>query len=86
MNDFVMAALPWVCIGLSLALTAVRFAEGKRDIQESYLLECLCLGICLGVMGGGRGMCYGMLLGTGLGMLLPKSQPPAETEATKETG
>lgn len=74
MRDFVSAALPLVCVGLALALIAVRFSEGKRDAQESYLVECLCLGICLGVIWGGQGICYGMALGTALGCLIPKEK------------
>lgn len=81
MKEFIFAALPWVCLGLSLSLAALRFSLGKRDVQESYLLECQCLGVCLGVLWGGSGMCYGMLLGAALGMLLPKHIPQESEEA-----
>lgn len=74
MRDFLSAALPLVCVGLALALIAVRFSQGKRDARESYLLECLCLGICLGVIWGGQGICYGMALGTALGCLIAKEK------------
>lgn len=74
MKAFMLAAMPWVCVGLSLALTAVRQARGKKDVQNSYLVECLCLGVCLGVIWGGDGMCYGMLLGTALGCCIPKEK------------
>lgn len=72
MKLFLMAALPWVSVGLALALTAVKCSPEKQGIQNTYLLECLCVGVCLGVIWGGDGMCYGMLLGTVLGGLIPK--------------
>lgn len=74
MREFVTTALPLVCVGLALALIAIRFSGGKRDARESFLVECLCLGICLGVIWGGQGICYGMALGTALGCLIPKEK------------
>ena len=66
MADFFNAALPFVAMGLTIALLA---ANGRRG-RKNYLTEGMCLGLALGVgladalhMELGLAMSLGMLLG-----------------------
>lgn len=75
MTDFIWAALPYILIGLSLA---VLFANCRRS-EKSYLTEGMCVGICLGVtlstslnLNLGFSISFGMLAGETAGMLLKK--------------
>ena len=75
MKDFILAALPYILIGLSLA---VLFANCRRS-EKSYLTEGMCIGICLGValstslnLNLGFSISFGMLAGETAGMLLKK--------------
>ena len=71
MADFFNAALPFVAMGLTIALLA---ANGRRG-RKNYLTEGMCLGLALGVgradalhMELGLAMSLGMLLGAALGL------------------
>lgn len=56
--DFLQAALPWITMGL---LLAVLFAKGARKKQkEEQTGDCGTEGMCLG-------MCFGTAIGTSLG-------------------
>ena len=49
--DFIQAALPWVAMGLLLAIFSVRSAAVKRKDDnkcDDYGTEGMCLGMCLG--------------------------------------
>lgn len=48
--DFLRAALPWIAIGLLLAVFAARSAGRKKKEKESdnYGTEGMCMGMCLG--------------------------------------
>ena len=77
MNEFLMAALPWICIGIAIALFAANHAAVKKakDSDEefgNYMTEGMCLGMCVGTALGGNGLIYGMLLGLVVGMLIKK--------------
>ena len=79
MADFFMAALPYVAMGVTVALLA---ANHQRE-RSSYLTEGMCLGLALGAglssllqMELGLSMSLGMLLGAALGQLAPKKQKP----------
>lgn len=79
MLDFVMAALPWVCLGLSIALWAAPWHHTQPDTNghtttEDHRTEGLCLGACFGLLFGVNYISYGMLAGTVVGMLLPKAK------------
>lgn len=74
MQDFIMAALPFIIIGVCLA---VFFANPRK--KKSYMTEGLCFGMSLGVaaaplFGGNMGLCLslGMLAGVVAGMQIPK--------------
>ena len=77
MKEFMMAALPWICIGIAIALFAVNHGATKKakDSEKeygNYMTEGMCLGMCVGTAFGGNGLIYGMLLGLVVGMLIKK--------------
>lgn len=71
--EFIKAALPWVVIGITLAIVSVVFHNKKKE--EDSISEGIGLGMCFGVAIGsgltGRfgsqalayGICFGMLAG-----------------------
>ena len=81
--DFLHAALPWIAIGLLLAVFFARHAgkkkkEGKND---DYGTEGMCLGMCMGsalgasgVVDIGLGMSLGMLIGLVIGAFFLKEE------------
>ena len=79
--DFLRAALPWVAIGLLLAVFAARSAGRKKKEKEidNYGIEGMCLGMCFGTAIGtalgnntGIGISLGMLLGLAVGSSIKK--------------
>lgn len=79
--DFLHAALPWISIGLLLAVFFARSAgkEKKEEAPDDYGTEGMCLGMCLGTAIGtalgsntGIGICLGMLLGLAIGTSIKK--------------
>ena len=79
--DFIRAALPWVAMGLLLAVFAVRSAGRKKKEKESdnYGTEGMCLGMCFGTAIGtaienntGIGITLGMLIGLAIGTCIKK--------------
>ena len=51
MKDFILAALPFIIIGISVAIIIVNNKKNKS--KESYICEGMCFG-----------MSFGLLLGT----------------------
>ena len=79
MKEFMMAALPWICIGIAIALFAVNHGSAKKAKDSdkeygNYMTEGMCLGMCVGTALGGNGLIYGMLLGLVVGMLIRKEK------------
>lgn len=87
MKDFIFAALPWILLGLSLAIFAVSFsakhkrtADSGSDKEDDYGLPGMCLGLCIGMALGtvfghtAMGMSPGMLLGMAIGMCIKKEK------------
>ena len=79
--DFIRAALPWVAMGLLLAVFAARSAGRKKKEKEidNYGTEGMCLGMCFGTAIGtalgnntGIGISLGMLLGLAVGSSIKK--------------
>lgn len=90
MKDFILAALPWVCIGLALAILAAHWGtKGKQKSGEgdkstpadNYMVEGMCLGMAAGLALGGSGYSYGMLLGMVIGMCIPKNSRNNQEES-----
>ena len=79
MKAFMMAALPWICIGIAVALFAanhgaVKKAKDSDKEYGNYMTEGMCLGMCMGTALGDNGVIYGMLLGLVVGMFIKKEK------------
>ena len=79
--DFIRAALPWIAVGLLLAVFFARSAGKKKKEKESdnYGTEGMCLGMCFGTAIGtaienntGIGITLGMLIGLAIGTCIKK--------------
>ena len=80
---FAKAALPWVAMGLLIAVFCARGAgkkkSGKEEKTENYGTEGMCLGMCFGTAIGtalgnntGLGISLGMLIGLAIGSAIEK--------------
>lgn len=80
MKDFLLAALPWIAIGISLALVFANYSKNRKnkasDADEdqkqpdgNYMTEGVCFGMCAGVVLSTTGFVE-LGLGISLGMLL----------------
>lgn len=87
--DFLSAALPWICIGLLLAIFFAQNARTKKDNKkkENYGTEGMALGMCFGVAIGtafgnntGIGLTLGMLTGLVIGSCIGKKKNDGEDE------
>ena len=74
--DFLRAALPWIAVGLLLAVFFARNArkEKKEEQPDNYGTTGMCLGMCFGTAIGtalgnntGIGISLGMLIGLAIG-------------------
>ena len=74
--DFMSAALPWIALGLLLAIFFARTANGTKK-EEDHGSEGMALGMCFGValstalrinvgLGMMAGMVLGLLVGSGI--------------------
>ena len=77
MKDFILAALPFIIIGICLAIIC---ANLKKD-KKTYCSEGMCMGMCLGValasslkINMGLGISLGMLIGETVGILIEKKE------------
>lgn len=87
--DFLRAALPWIAIGLLLAVFAARGAKKKNKKEQTgdYGTEGMCLGMCLGTAIGtalgnntGIGISLGMLIGLAIGTSIKKEEQDNDEE------
>ena len=94
-KDFVLAALPWVLMGVALAVVATLFARrektGRKPVKETYMGEGVALGMLFGVAIGSSGvidlsigMSIGMMLGMVIGMSMEKKDKKAGTDREKD--
>ena len=82
-TDFMSAALPWICMGLLLAIFFAQSARKKKGdkTKENYATEGMALGMCFGTAIGtsignstGIGMSLGLLLGLAIGSGIEKKE------------
>ena len=87
--DFLRAALPWIAVGLLLAVLAARGAGKKKKEEKTgdYGTEGMCLGMCLGTAIGtalgnytGIGISLGMLIGLAIGTSIKKEEQDNDEE------
>ena len=85
--DFLSAALPWICIGLLLAIFFAQSARKKKGdkTKENYSTEGMALGMCFGTAIGtslgsnsGIGLTLGMLAGLVIGSCVEKKKSDDE--------
>ena len=82
MKDFLMAALPLLCIAIAVALLfALRSTKKNESGSETetakpgnYMLEGMCIGMLLGLLIGSKFMTIGMLLGLLIGGGIKKKE------------
>ena len=77
--NFLRAALPWIAIGLLLAVLFARSAgrKKKEDQSNAYGTEGMCLGTAIGTSLGnntGIGISLGMLIGLAVGSCVKKEE------------
>ena len=80
-KDFFTAALPWICMGLLLAIFFAKSSRKKKgkESKENYGTEGMALGMCFGTAIGtslgnntGIGLAIGMLFGLAIGSGIEK--------------
>ena len=85
--DFLSAALPWISIGLLLAIFIAQNARKNKDDKkkENYGTEGMALGMCFGTAIGtslgnntGIGLSLGMLAGLVIGSCIEKKTDDEE--------
>ena len=82
MKDFIMAALPWVVMGIAIAVLAVNFSKkannkAKDDVdindseseEDNYMALGMCLGMCMGCALSSAGV-FSISYGISFGMLI----------------
>ncbi len=76
--DFAIAALPFVIIGICIAVFCVKYKKGE-DKSQNYMLEGMSIGMSLGITFSltqdehlAIGIGLGMLVGATIGMLIKK--------------
>ena len=86
-TDFLLAALPWISIGLLLAIFFAQSTRRKKNgkEKENYGTEGLALGMCFGTAIGtslgnntGIGLTLGMLAGFMIGLCIEKKNDDGE--------
>ena len=87
--DFLRAALPWIAMGLLLAVFFARSTKMKKEEDKTgdYGTEGMCLGMCFGTAIGtaidnntGIGITLGMLLGLAIGSCIKKEGKSEDRE------
>lgn len=77
-KDFILAALPFIIIGISVAIIIVNNKKNKS--KESYICEGMCFGMSFGLLLGtlfsseylGMFLSMGMLVGEAIGSYIKK--------------
>lgn len=79
MKDFILAALPFVIIGVCVAIIVAHYKTKDAHKKENYLVEGMCVGMCLGLavsaalhINIGLGIGLGMLVGETAGIFIKK--------------
>lgn len=74
MKEFILAALPWVIMGISVAVLVVNRKKTQGTV-DTYITEGMCAGTVLGsmdVFNMGLGISLGMLVGEAIGYCIKK--------------
>ena len=74
--DFLRAALPWIGMGLLLAVYIAGSVKNKEEQSANFGTEGMCLGMCFGTAIGtafGNNIAIGLPLGMLLGLVIGSS-------------
>lgn len=83
MKDFILAALPFVITGISIAIIIVNCNKENKKLKEgTYISEGMCIGMSIGLLIGnlfdleylGMSLGLGMLIGEAIGSCIKKNQ------------
>lgn len=83
MKDFILAALPFVIAGISIAIIIVNCNKENKKIKGgTYTTEGMCIGMSIGLLIGnlldleylGMSLGLGMLIGEAIGSCIKKNQ------------
>ena len=75
MRDFMIAALPWIIIGIAVAVIFAFRSRKKDDEPQNCMTEGMCLGVAIGSTGLislALGISSGMLIGEVIGFIIKK--------------
>ena len=75
MKDFILAALPFIVIGVCIAVMAANHGKLKEGKNKNYLEEGMCFGVAISTalnLNLGLGISLGMLIGETVGMFMKK--------------
>ena len=83
--DFLRAALPWIAVGLLLAVFFARDTRKKKKDEQTgdYGTEGMCFGTAIGTSLGnntGLGISLGMLIGLAIGSSIRKEERHEEKD------
>ncbi|MDD5919307.1 MAG: hypothetical protein PUD73_09505 [bacterium] len=88
--DFLRAALPWIAVGLLLAVFVARGTNKKEEQTGDYGTEGMCIGMCFGTAIGtslgnntGIGISLGMLIGLAIGSRIKKETQGEDNDEKK---
>ena len=77
MKEFILAALPFIIIGICLAIICANYKKDKK----TYCAEGMCIGMCMGAalsstfdINIGLGISLGMLIGEAIGIFIEKKE------------
>ncbi len=91
MKDFILAAAPWIAIGLCLAIFIARHSEKEKNSGKTYESEGIAIGMCMGVALGTMfegglaiGISVGMLIGLCVGSRISKQADGEENRKTEK--
>lgn len=81
MKDFIFAAMPFVIVGICIAIICANAKKEDLKDTKNCLTEGMCIGMCLGValstslqINLGLGVSLGMLIGETIGMFIKKKE------------
>lgn len=82
LTDFIKNALPFVIIGVCLAIILTHYSKQKKGrAEKTYLTEGMLMGISLGVISSisfrvnlALGISFGMLIGETIGILMKRKE------------
>ena len=75
MKDFILAALPFIIIGICLAIICANYKKDKKTYCTDGMSIGMCLGVAISSLLGiniGLGISLGMLIGETIGILFEK--------------